>query len=288
MAATFWETLSRRPFAAYIADEFPRAFASPKARRFDQETIHALFDRWRVPPANQPRPGDYGFDLDRTLSSVVGLHSIIPPDAFSAETLGTERAGNGVVIDNGLVLTIGYLITEAERSGCIAATAASWRVTRSASISNPALAWCRRWAISISIRCRSDHRLPRKSATAWWSAAPVDAWPAPPSSKPGSRPKPAQRRSSISCRRPGDDFVDEVIRLVRGDAGGCRDAIERGLPFRLRPSSCHGSSASVERHRRDRRTRCRAALHPGRAGQQGLDDAGEFVIHEGEYRAVHR
>jgi hypothetical protein len=26
-------------------------------------------------------PGDYGFDLDRTLSSVVGLHSIIPPDA---------------------------------------------------------------------------------------------------------------------------------------------------------------------------------------------------------------
>src|SRR5207249_1081824 len=54
------------------------------------------------------------FDLDKALSSVVGLHSIIPADAFSAETLGTERAGNGVVIDNGLVLTIGYLITEAE------------------------------------------------------------------------------------------------------------------------------------------------------------------------------
>jgi S1-C subfamily serine protease len=69
---------------------------------------------WRVPPANQPRAGDYGFDLDRVLSSVVGLHSIIPQDAFSAETLGTERAGNGVVIDDGLVLTIGYLITEAE------------------------------------------------------------------------------------------------------------------------------------------------------------------------------
>ena len=69
---------------------------------------------WRVPPANQPRAGDYGFDLDRALASVVGLHAIIPPDAFSAETLGTERAGNGVVIDRGLVLTIGYLITEAE------------------------------------------------------------------------------------------------------------------------------------------------------------------------------
>jgi S1-C subfamily serine protease len=62
----------------------------------------------------QPRAGDYSFDLDHALSSVVGLHSIIPPDAFTAETLGTERAGNGVVIDDGLVLTIGYLITEAE------------------------------------------------------------------------------------------------------------------------------------------------------------------------------
>ena len=69
---------------------------------------------WKVPPANQPRPGDHSFDLDRALASVVGLHSIIPADASSAETLGTERAGNGVLIDDGLVLTIGYLITEAE------------------------------------------------------------------------------------------------------------------------------------------------------------------------------
>ena len=36
-------------------------------------------------------------------------------DARSATTLGAEREGTGVVIDsNGLVLTIGYLITEAE------------------------------------------------------------------------------------------------------------------------------------------------------------------------------
>jgi S1-C subfamily serine protease len=69
---------------------------------------------WKVPPAFQPRLGDYSFDLDKVLASVVGLHSIIPSDAFSADTLGTERAGNGVLIDDGLVLTIGYLITEAE------------------------------------------------------------------------------------------------------------------------------------------------------------------------------
>jgi S1-C subfamily serine protease len=62
----------------------------------------------------QPRGEDYSYDLERALSSVVGLHSIVPPDAFTADTLGVERAGNGVLIDDGLVLTIGYLITEAE------------------------------------------------------------------------------------------------------------------------------------------------------------------------------
>src|SRR5476651_2433415 len=69
---------------------------------------------WKVPPAAQPRAEDYSYDLERALTSVVGVHSIIPPDAFTAETLGVERAGNGVLIDDKLVLTIGYLITEAE------------------------------------------------------------------------------------------------------------------------------------------------------------------------------
>ena len=73
----------------------------------------ASVSEWKVPPAFQPHASEYGFDLDKALSSIVGLHSIVPPDAFSAETLGTERAGNGVLIDDGLVLTIGYLITEA-------------------------------------------------------------------------------------------------------------------------------------------------------------------------------
>src|SRR4051794_11914305 len=70
---------------------------------------------WTVPPAAQPDPKDYEFDLDRALGSVVGIRSVVPADAFSAETLGTERAGNGVLIrEDGVVLTIGYLITEAE------------------------------------------------------------------------------------------------------------------------------------------------------------------------------
>jgi S1-C subfamily serine protease len=74
----------------------------------------ASLTEWKVPAAVQPRPDDYAYDLDRALSSVLGVHAIIPPDAFTAETLGTERAGNGVLIEKGLVLTIGYLITEAE------------------------------------------------------------------------------------------------------------------------------------------------------------------------------
>lgn len=70
---------------------------------------------WKIPPAAQPKAGDYGYDLEHAFAAMVGLRSIIPPDAFTAETLGTERAGHGVFIrDNGLVLTIGYLITEAE------------------------------------------------------------------------------------------------------------------------------------------------------------------------------
>ena len=43
------------------------------------------------------------------------MRAIIPGDAFTAQTLGTERAGNGVLDpQDGVVLTIGYLITEAE------------------------------------------------------------------------------------------------------------------------------------------------------------------------------
>ena len=69
---------------------------------------------WQVSPAVQPKPGDYQYDLDRALAAIVSLKAAIPEDAFTAEVLGTERAGSGVLIGNGLVLTIGYLVTEAE------------------------------------------------------------------------------------------------------------------------------------------------------------------------------
>jgi S1-C subfamily serine protease len=63
----------------------------------------------------QPSPENYDFDLDHALTAVVGLRTIVPADAFTAETLGTERLGHGVLIGkDGIILTIGYLVTEAE------------------------------------------------------------------------------------------------------------------------------------------------------------------------------
>src|SRR5262249_15934026 len=80
-----------------------------------ESSLSEGFEDWDVPPEGGPQATDYGFDLDRTLSSVVALSARVAADAFTAQILGTERAGNGVLIrEDGLVLTIAYLITEAE------------------------------------------------------------------------------------------------------------------------------------------------------------------------------
>src|SRR4249920_294523 len=69
---------------------------------------------WAFPPEMQPKTEEARFDLEAALDSMVLLRAEVPEDAFTAGILGTERIGNGVVIrDDGLVLTIGYLITEA-------------------------------------------------------------------------------------------------------------------------------------------------------------------------------
>jgi S1-C subfamily serine protease len=77
--------------------------------------VASPFDGYEVEARMRPSAQAYRFDLDQTLSAVVALQARIPEDAFTAETLGTARLGNGAVIGpNGLVLTIGYLIMEAE------------------------------------------------------------------------------------------------------------------------------------------------------------------------------
>ena len=73
-----------------------------------------MFDGLEVPGAFRPRSGAYAFDVDQVLRSVVALEARVPADAFTAEILGTERIGNAVVIGPDRVLTIGYLVLEAE------------------------------------------------------------------------------------------------------------------------------------------------------------------------------
>jgi S1-C subfamily serine protease len=70
--------------------------------------------RRRQEPQSSPLNGPSSH-VKRALKSIVTVQSQIPEDAFTAQTLGEQRSGSGVVIrDSGLVLTIGYLITEAE------------------------------------------------------------------------------------------------------------------------------------------------------------------------------
>lgn len=82
---------------------------------------------WSFPEELRPRSEDLEFDFAAALDAVVELRAEIPDDAFTASVLGTERGGNGIVIgDDGLVLTIGYLITEAHTV---------WLTTRSGRVS---------------------------------------------------------------------------------------------------------------------------------------------------------
>lgn len=84
-------------------------------------------------------------NIDPILRSVVAVRSSIPEDAFTAETLGTVREGSGVVIrDNGLVLTIGYLITEAEEVWLTTHEGAWFPPMHLPMIRKAASAWCRR------------------------------------------------------------------------------------------------------------------------------------------------
>src|SRR5688572_15982407 len=51
---------------------------------------------------------------DETLNAVVGVSAKIQANARSAETLGLQRRGTGALVRDGYVLTIGYLVIEAE------------------------------------------------------------------------------------------------------------------------------------------------------------------------------
>ena len=73
------------------------------------------FDGYEVEAAKRPAAEDWTFHLDRALSSVVALEARVAEDAFTAGSLGVDRIGNGAVLSaSGLVVTMGYLVMEAE------------------------------------------------------------------------------------------------------------------------------------------------------------------------------
>lgn len=72
--------------------------------------------QWAFLEALQPKADETQFDLARALDAMVLVRAEIPADGFTASSLGTERGGYGVVIgEDGLVLTIGYIINEASQ-----------------------------------------------------------------------------------------------------------------------------------------------------------------------------
>ena len=87
-----------------------------EARRCCLAGILALVLPWAVaatPGSSQQQAAVEA--LKRAHAAVVGVEVSATPGARSAETLGRERSGSGVVIGpDGLVLTIGYLMLEAE------------------------------------------------------------------------------------------------------------------------------------------------------------------------------
>ena len=72
--------------------------------------------QWAFQKALQPKADETQFDLSRALDAMVLVRAEVPPDGYTVSNLGTERGGYGAVIrEDGLVVTIGYLINEASQ-----------------------------------------------------------------------------------------------------------------------------------------------------------------------------
>jgi hypothetical protein len=109
----------------------------------------AALSTWRAVHAPLPGTAVESASLD----AIVKLSIKALPDARTAETLGAEREGTGVVIDeNGLILTIGYLMLEA---GSVLVMTSDGRVSRPSS-----------WAMTIPPDSASCVRRPA------WRASP--------------------------------------------------------------------------------------------------------------------
>jgi len=108
-----------RPFAVFLAlfCALTLTFSGPSIAVKTKQGFAAR----SAPVAKAQRTADQGDAIDTTLDAerlfkaVVKIHTRAVPEARSSEALGEEREGSGVVIGaNGLILTIGYLVVEAD------------------------------------------------------------------------------------------------------------------------------------------------------------------------------
>ena len=97
-----------------------RTFAARATRALAAAAVCALLALAVSPASSQTKLADApaataGIDASRIFGAIVKVNAHAVPGARSAASLGSEREGTGVVIgENGLILTIGYLIVEAE------------------------------------------------------------------------------------------------------------------------------------------------------------------------------
>ena len=98
---------------------FAIAALTAAALAFALISVAAAAPMQAAPPVKQagkkPADADGKIDSERLFGAIVKVSTVAIADARSAATLGRERQGSGIVIgDKGLVLTIGYLIVEAD------------------------------------------------------------------------------------------------------------------------------------------------------------------------------
>lgn len=103
----------------------------PIAQRLRWPASLLFLATFLVAPAPSPGNDD---PIHEALSAVVHIRAHIPPTARTARFLGTQREASGIVIDaEGLVLTVGYILLEAER---VAVTSLSGRPVGATVIGN--------------------------------------------------------------------------------------------------------------------------------------------------------
>jgi len=109
---TMLTALSQRLRSRLLRIATLAALALPAALPTQAADGAAAPEQLQVPPAADDKASAaQNLDAEKLFGAIVKVSTRAIPDARSAAALGNEREGTGVVIgDNGLVLTIGYLI----------------------------------------------------------------------------------------------------------------------------------------------------------------------------------